>query len=121
METMVSLSMLLTSLPSDDFTNAAGLFGVLGGLLGIILLFIYGIISFLVPIFIYRIMRRNTLSYQRLGEIRDLLRKQEFLYDQANPKPPSLPQIKNVVTSQGKGSRYNEMTWSRSSKLTQTQ
>jgi hypothetical protein len=52
-----------------------------------ILLFIYSIISFLVPIFIYRIMRRGTASYERLGEIRDLLRKQEFVKAQAQLQP----------------------------------
>jgi hypothetical protein len=87
---MVSIDILPTCLGSD-YTDAAAVSGVAGAagffVLITILLFIYSIISFLLPVFIYRIMRRNTASYERLGEIRDLLRKQEFLYDQAHPQP----------------------------------
>jgi hypothetical protein len=68
---------------STDLTSAAAASGIVG-FTGIvtILLIIYGLISFFVPIFIYRIMRRTTQSYLRLGEIRDLLRRQAFLSNQ---------------------------------------
>jgi hypothetical protein len=50
---------------------ASGIAGFIG--IVMILMFIYGVISFLLPIFVYRIMRRGTASYLRLGEMRDLL------------------------------------------------
>jgi hypothetical protein len=41
------------------------------------LLFIYGVVCFLVPIFIYRIMRRGTESHQTLRRIEQLLSTQK--------------------------------------------
>jgi hypothetical protein len=100
---MVSISILTTYLAADDTGSTAAAFGV-SGFMGIelILLIIYSVISLLIPIYIYRIMRLTNASYNRLGEMRDLLRKQDFLYDQAHPKPPNPPQIKNIVTYQVK-------------------
>ena len=74
-------------------SSAAAASGILGftGIL-LILLVIYGIIFFLLPIFVYRIMRRGTESCQRLGEIRDLLRKQAAL-----SKPRHVEQLRKAV------------------------
>jgi hypothetical protein len=49
--------------------------GAVAGLIVLIpvLLFIYSVVCFLVPIFIYRIMRRGTDSYETLRRIEQLL------------------------------------------------
>ena len=56
-------------------------------------------IFFLLPIFVFRIMRRGTESYNRLGEIRDLLRKQAALSIQPGiaGNPPELVQPSSGV------------------------
>jgi uncharacterized membrane protein len=93
---------------ADDYTGAAAASGIAGFVVLVtILLCIYSVISFLLPIFVYRIMRRNTASYDRLGEIRDLLRKQEFLNDQEQPQPQittNQPQMKTIVAPPAKES-----------------
>jgi hypothetical protein len=73
-----------------DYAGAAAASGV-AGFIGIvmILLFVYSVIAFLLPIFVYRIMRRGTESYQRLEEIRDLLRKQARFVNQPGVEPPN--------------------------------
>jgi len=100
---MVSGFIFTTFFATDDYGGAAAATGVSGFMgIGLIVLIIYSVLSLLIPIYIYRIMRLTNASYNRLGEMRDLLRKQEFLYDQAHPKPPNPPQIKTIVTSQVK-------------------
>jgi hypothetical protein len=56
--------------------TAAG--GAIAGLMALVplLLFIYGVISLLVPIFVYRIMRRSTQNYLTLKRIEKLLSTQ---------------------------------------------
>jgi hypothetical protein len=59
-----------------DYDGAANGFTGIIGVLWILLCFIYGVICFLVPIFIYRIMRRGTESYDALCRIEQLLQAQ---------------------------------------------
>jgi hypothetical protein len=75
---------------ATDYSGAAAASGLIGftGTVAILLV-VYGVISFFVPVFIYRIMRRNTQSYVRLGEIRDLLRRQGSLNEQVRAEKPN--------------------------------
>ena len=53
--------------------------GAIAGLIVLVplLLFIYGVVCFFVPIFIYRIMRRGTQSFETLRRIEQLLTTQQ--------------------------------------------
>jgi uncharacterized oligopeptide transporter (OPT) family protein len=65
-----------TPVINSDYSGAAsGIAGIMG--LITILIIIYGIICFLVPIFIYRIMRRGTEMANTMSRIEFLLRKGE--------------------------------------------
>jgi hypothetical protein len=70
-----------------DYSGGAG--GMSSGvlLLGVLML-VYSVLCFLVPVFVYRIMRRGTETSDTLGRIEALLRYQNQLLANPNGSSP---------------------------------